>query len=57
MRYDDNITPDEMRLIQALKGKSRMEQDQIIFEYERKNKNDFVRYDSTSTGTVRAITK
>ena len=53
MRYDDNITPDEMRLIQALKGKSRMEQDQIIFEYERGNKNvNIVRNDRTSKPTI-----
>ena len=37
MIYDDNLTPEEIRLIETLKGKSRMEQDQIIYEYERKN--------------------
>lgn len=37
MIYDDNLTPEEIRLIDTLKGKSRMEQDQIIYEYERKN--------------------
>lgn len=37
MIYDDYITPAEIRLIETLKDKSRMEQDQIIFEYERKN--------------------
>lgn len=36
MRFDDNFSPEETRLINALKGKSRMEQDQIIGEYERK---------------------
>ena len=35
MKYDEYITPEEIRLIETLKGKSRMEQDQIIFEYER----------------------
>ena len=35
MRYDEYITPEEQRLIETLKGKSRMEQDQIIYEYER----------------------
>lgn len=35
MKFDDNLTPEEMRLIDTLKGKSRMEQDQIIYEYER----------------------
>lgn len=35
MRFDDCLTPEEIRLIDTLKGKSRMEQDQIIFEYER----------------------
>lgn len=39
MRLDDNLTPEEIRLIETLKGKSRMEQDQIIYEYERGNKN------------------
>lgn len=36
MPYDDIFSPDEIRLINELKGKSRMEQDQIIYEYERK---------------------
>lgn len=35
MLYDENLTPAEIRLIETLKGKSRMEQDQIIYEYER----------------------
>ena len=37
MKYDDRLTPDEIQLMQTLKGKNRMEQDQIIYEYERKN--------------------
>ena len=37
MKYDDRLTPEEIRLMQTLKGKNRMEQDQIIYEYERKN--------------------
>ena len=39
MLYDDYITPEQINLINSLKGKSRMEQDQIIFEYERIKKN------------------
>jgi hypothetical protein len=39
MRIDDYISAEEMRLINELKGKSRMEQDQIIAEYERKVDN------------------
>ncbi len=39
MRIDDYISLQEIRLINSLKSKSRMEQDQIIFDYERK-KND-----------------
>ena len=34
MKYDDNFTAAEIRLIETLKGKNRMEQDQIIGEYE-----------------------
>lgn len=37
MLYDDNITFEEIRLIETLKGKNRMEQDQILIEYERKD--------------------
>lgn len=36
MLYDDYITPEQINLISSLKGKNRMEQDQIIYEYERK---------------------
>lgn len=32
--YDQNLTPAEIRLINQLKNKTRMEQDQIIGEYE-----------------------
>ena len=32
--YDENLSASEMRLINQLKDKSRMEQDQIIGEYE-----------------------
>lgn len=42
MNKDDNFTPSEMRLMEELKGKSRMEQDQIIYEYERKKENDTI---------------
>ena len=37
MRVDDYFTSEEIRLMEELKGKSRMEQDQII--YERKGEN------------------
>lgn len=36
MRIDDNFSSEEIRLINTLKAKNRMEQDEIIFEYERK---------------------
>lgn len=36
---DDFVTPEEIRLIQTLKGKSRTDQDQIIYEYERIKEN------------------
>lgn len=39
MIYDDFLTQKEQMLISSLKGKSRMEQDQIIYEYERTSKN------------------
>ncbi len=39
MRIDEYISFEETRLIDHLKGKSRMEQDQIIFDYERKKEN------------------
>lgn len=32
--YDENLTLAEIRIINRLKDKSRMEQDQIIGEYE-----------------------
>lgn len=32
--YDENLTLAEMRIINKLKDKNRMEQDQIIGEYE-----------------------
>lgn len=34
MRIDERISPEEIRLMNELKGKSRMEQDEIIGEYE-----------------------
>ncbi len=39
MRIDEYITAEEIRLIDELEGKSRMEQDQILYEYERKQEN------------------
>lgn len=34
MNYDDYYTPAEIRLIESLKGKSFMQKDEIIGEYE-----------------------
>ena len=34
MRYNENLTSAEIRLIEKLKDKNRMEQDEIIGEYE-----------------------
>ena len=34
MVIDEYVTPEEIRLMETLKGKNRMEQDQIIGEYE-----------------------
>jgi hypothetical protein len=39
MRYDDNFSPQEIRLMNELKKKSRMEQDQILAEHEKEHKN------------------
>lgn len=39
MRIDDVLSFEEKRLMETLKDKSRMEQDQIIFDYERKTDN------------------
>lgn len=36
---DEYISLEEIRLIDSLKGKSRMDQDQILFENERKLNN------------------
>lgn len=38
-KIDDYITPEELRLMQDLEGKSRMDKDELIFEYERKNED------------------
>ena len=58
MIYDEYITPEEQRLMETLKGKSRMEQDQIIYEYERTKENgNFIRNDNASKRTVRASSK
>ena len=42
MIYDDFLTQKEKMLISSLKGKSRMEQDQIVYEYERTNENGYI---------------
>ena len=39
MRIDDYITKEEIRLIETLKGKNRMETDEIIAEHEGKKNN------------------
>ena len=39
MRIDEYISQEETRLIDRLKGKSRMEQDEILGEFERKTNN------------------
>ena len=36
MRIDEYIPQEEIRLINSLKGKNRMEQDEILGVYERK---------------------
>lgn len=36
MRIDEYIPQEEIRLMNTLKGKSRMEQDEILAVYERK---------------------
>ena len=36
----DDMTKEEMEIIQLLKNKNRMEQDQIIAELERNKNND-----------------
>lgn len=39
INYDEYLSESEKRLIELLKNKSRMEQDQILGELERKIKN------------------
>jgi hypothetical protein len=39
MNYDDNFSFEEMRLMETLKGKSRMEADEIVGEYEKRVDN------------------
>lgn len=34
MRFDENLTSAEIELVNTLKNKNRMEQDEIIGEYE-----------------------
>lgn len=47
------LTTAEQRLVEMLKGKSRSEQDQILFEEERKTKNgNTLRINSTGNGIV-----
>ena len=39
MRIDDYVSQEEIRLIETLKDKNRMEVDEILYEYERKAKD------------------
>ena len=39
MPFDDNFTTKEIWLMNELKGKSRMEQDQILYEFEKEQEN------------------
>lgn len=39
MKYDEHVSIQEIRLMETLKGKNRMEQDQIIGEYEKRGNN------------------
>ena len=39
MRIDDFLTDDERKVIEYLKNKNRMEQDEILHDYERKGNN------------------
>ena len=57
MIYDEYIPPEEIRLIETLKGKTLSDKDQIIYEYEKRYKNDTLRNVNPSTGTVRAVTE
>lgn len=53
MIYDDNLTPEEIRLIETLKGKTRTEKDQIILEHERGKTNGYIiRTNSAGTNTI-----
>lgn len=38
MIYDEDLTPAEKQLISLLKGKNRMEIDEILGQYEKLNK-------------------
>lgn len=43
----DQLTPDEMRVNKKLKGKTRTEKDQILFDLERKsNYGNIIRNDT-----------
>lgn len=49
----DQLTAAELKTIDLLKGKSRTEQDQIIFELERTLKNgNTLRINNTGNGVV-----
>ena len=49
----DQLTAAEQKVIDMLKGKTRAEQDQILFELERTLKNgNTLRTDSTGNGVV-----
>lgn len=48
----DTMTADEARTSKMLKGKSRMQKDEITAEAERNQKNDTLRNDSTGGGVI-----
>ena len=51
--YDrDTMTAEEARKSKALKGKSRMQKDEILAETERKKYYDTLRNDSTGSGII-----
>lgn len=48
----DTMTADEARISKTLKGKSRMQIDEIITETERKKYYDTLRTDRSSSGII-----
>jgi hypothetical protein len=49
----DQLTPEEMRVIKKLKGKTRTEKDDILFDLERTKQNgNIIRNDTECKGSV-----